>query len=332
MPTHKVRILPSGHEFECTEHQSFLHAALEQGINLHYGCETGGCGDCLAELVDGEIQAIRFSDYLLSPQQKARRQFLACINAPRSDCVIRADEVGSPREIPEQRIEARVYRMERLSPDVMALFLKTPRSQPLQFLAGQHVTVDLGDGLTRNKSIASCPCDGLKPEIHVRYRPGDPFSERVFEGLKRNDRVTLTGPWGDFVLDDDSTRPLVFIAYDTGFASIKSLIEHAIALEKSQPIHLYWVVTPGHTPYQENFCRSIEDALDNVKYFPIAIREPSNECIQAVMGKILGQEEAIKFTDVYLTLPERYKRIAEDRFKTVGIDDRHWRIDTLIRL
>jgi len=327
-----VRILPSGHEFECSEQQSFLHAALEQGINLHYGCETGGCGDCLATLVDGEIAAIRFSDYLLTPQQKAQRRFLACINAPRSDCVIRADEVGSPREIPEQKIEARVYRMQRLSDDVMQVSLKTPRSQPLQFLAGQHVTVDLGNGLTRNKSIASCPCDGLKPEIHVKYRPGDAFSEQVFRRLKKNDRVALTGPWGNFVLDDDTARPLVFIAYDTGFASIKSLIEHAIALEKPQGIHLYWVVTPNHTPYLENYCRSLEDALDNLRYFPIAIREPSDECIQAVIGKIVGQEEAIKFSDVYLTLPESYRDIAERRFIDAGIDDRHWRIDTLIKL
>ena len=332
MPTHRVRILPSGHEFDCSEHQSFLHAALEHGINLHYGCETGGCGDCLARLVEGEIGAIRFSDYLLSPQQKANHQFLACINSPRSDCVIQADEVGSPREIPQQQIEARVYRMERLSDDVMQLLLKTPRSQPLQFLAGQHVTVELGDGLSRNKSVASCPCDGLKPEFHVKYRPGDAFSEHVFHRLKKNDRVGLTGPLGDFVLDDDGTRPLVFIAYDTGFASIKSLIEHAIALEKSQSVHLYWVVTPNHTPYRENYCRSIEDAMDNIRYFPIAIREPSDHCIDAVIGKILGQEPAIKFSDVYLTLPETYRRIAEQRFRDAGIDDRHWRIDTLIRI
>jgi CDP-4-dehydro-6-deoxyglucose reductase len=327
-----VRILPSGHEFDCSGHQSFLQAALEQGINLHYGCETGNCGDCLATLVDGEIAAIRFSDYLLTPQQKADRRFLTCINAPGSDCVIRADEVGSPREIPEQHIEARVYRMERLSDDVMQVSLKTPRSQPLQFLAGQHVTVDLGNGLSRNKSIASCPCDGLKPEIHVKHRPGDPFSEHVFDRLKKNDRVSLTGPWGDFVLDDDTTRPLVFVAYDTGFASIKSLIEHAIALEKPQDIHLYWVVTPNHTPYRENYCRSIEDALDNVRYFPIAIREPSDECIDAVMDKILGQEAAVKFSDVYVTMPERYRGIAAERLQAAGIDDRHWRIDTLVRL
>ncbi len=332
MTTHRIRILPSGHEFECSDHQSLLHAALESGIHLHYGCENGSCGECLAKLVDGEIEAIRHSDFVLSPQQKADGRFLSCCHAPRSDCVIQADEVGSPREIPQQRIEARVYRLECLSEDVMQLSLKTPRSQPLQFLAGQHIRLDFGNGLSRNKSIASCPCDGLKPQIHVKYRPGDPFSEHVFRTLKKNDRVCLEGPCGDFVLDDDTTRPLIFIAYDTGFASIKSLIEHAIALDKPQPIHVYWVVTPNHSPYLENYCRSIEDALDNVRYFPIAIREPSDECIDAVISKIIGQEEAIKFSDVYLTLPEAYRSIAERRFQQAGIDDRHWRIDHLLRV
>ena len=330
MARHRIRILPSGHEFECSDRQSLLHAALESGLHLHYGCDNGSCGDCLAQLVAGEVGPIRHSDFVLAPQQKADGVFLACCQAPRSECVIRADEVGSPREIPLQRIEARVYRLERLSAEVMQLSLKTPRSQPLQFLAGQHVRLDLGNGLSRSKAIASCPCDGLKPQFHVQYRCGDPFSEQVFRQLKKNDRVCLEGPGGDFVLDDDSIRPLIFIAYDTGFASIKSLIEHAIALDKQQPMHLYWVVTPNHSPYLENYCRSLEDALDNLRYFPIAIREPSDECIDAVIGKIIGQEEAIKFSDVYLTLPKEYRLIAERRFEQAGIDDRHWRIDDLM--
>ena len=53
----------------------------------------------------------------------------------------------------------------------------------------------------------------------------------MFAGLKDVATVRVEGPRGEFVLDEASTRPLVFVAFDTGFAPIKSLIEHAMALD-----------------------------------------------------------------------------------------------------
>ena len=91
----------------------------------------------------------------------------------------------------------------------------------------------------------------------------------IKQRLQTKHQVMLSGPDGDFVLDTTSQRPLIFIAYETGFAPLKSLIEHAISLELTQPIHLYWAArhTDGH--YLENHCRSWQDALDNFRYTAI---------------------------------------------------------------
>jgi len=332
MPSHRVTLLPSRHQFNASSKQSLLKAGLESGLNLRYGCEGGSCGDCLARLVEGDIEATCHSDFVLSPQQKANQYFLSCCHAAVSDCYIEATEIGSVNEIAQQQIEARVYRLQKLSDNVMSIFLKTPRTQPLRFLAGQYVNIQLNDQLQRNKSIASCPCDGLKPEIHVRLRSDDEFSEHVFARLKKNDQISIQGPLGEFVLDDDSSRPLLFIAYDTGFAGIKSLLEHAIALEKEQPVQLYWIVTPHGTPYQENYCRAIEDALDNFSYFPLSIKEDSEKCIKAVLAKIIKQEAAIKYSDVFMILPDAFRAMAESQFIEAGIDSRHWNIDSFQKL
>jgi len=292
-----------------------------------YGCEGGNCGKCLVRLVSGTTERIRHSDFVLSQSQKDRQQLLSCCHAASSDVVMEAVEIGSVSEIEEQTIDARVYRMDRLSESVMSLVLKTPRGQPLTFLAGQYVTLGINGVLTRNKSIASCPCDGLNLEVHVKNRLHDPFSEYVFKHLKKNQRVMISGPHGEFVLDDESDRALILIAFDTGFASIKSLLEHAIALEKEQSVKLYWIVTAGNQPYLENYCQSIVHALDNVSYHPELVAQRSVAAITQVLEKIVRQEPAIRQSDVYLTLPVEFQDNAQKLFVAEGLE--HWRVDTI---
>ena len=58
------------------------------------------------------------------------------------------------------------------------------------------------------------------------------------------------------MLDEDDAKPAVFIASGTGFAPIKSLIEHAMNLEFRAPMRLYWHVPGIQEPYAHNLCRS----------------------------------------------------------------------------
>lgn len=278
------------------------------------------------------MQRIKHSDFVLRPEQKAAGFFLSCCCAADSDCQIHMREIGTSEEIRQQAIETRVYRKQPLSADVLSLTLKTPRSQPLQFLAGQHVTLIVNDELSRNKSIASCPCEGHRVEFHVKHRSSDPFSRYIFDRLQKNDRVRLEGPWGNFILDDESSRPLIFIAYDTGFASIKSLLEQVIALELPQSVSIYWLVTPNNTPYLVNYCRSIEDALDNFSFYPIAMRESSDWCLGEVLGKIVDQTAEINQADVYITVPDGLKETVRAVLMRTGVSVDQWRIDTLVRL
>ena len=62
----------------------------------------------------------------------------------------------------------------------------------------------------------------------------------------------------------------MFLACDTGFAPIKSLLEHAMALEVSERLYLYWLATRPAGHYLANLCRSWADALDNFSYTPVA--------------------------------------------------------------
>ena len=77
-----------------------------------------------------------------SPKPTAKAGFaLFCQARPLSDLVIESREVGAVRDIPIKTLPCRVQKMERLAPDVMALYLRLPANERLQFLAGQYIEI-----------------------------------------------------------------------------------------------------------------------------------------------------------------------------------------------
>jgi CDP-4-dehydro-6-deoxyglucose reductase len=58
--------------------------------------------------------------------------------------------------------------------------------------------------------------------------------------MKERDILRFEGPLGTFFLREDSTKPIVFVASGTGFAPIKSIIEHALHKGVARPMVLYW--------------------------------------------------------------------------------------------
>jgi CDP-4-dehydro-6-deoxyglucose reductase len=192
-----------------------------------------------------------------------------CCNAPVSDVVIEAIEASNARDIPQQQITTKVKNIE-FKGDVALLHLRTPRTKRLRFLAGQYAALSGGPGLpVSNYSISSCPCDDMNLQFQIPRIAGEAFSEHVFENLKAGDVVDINGPHGEFVLDETSVRSLVFVAWHTGFAPIKSLIEHAMALDDAEHIHLFWIAASPKDRYLDNLCRAWQDALDNFHYHTI---------------------------------------------------------------
>jgi CDP-4-dehydro-6-deoxyglucose reductase len=264
-----VKVLPSGHEFILEGRSTLLEAGLRAGLALEYGCSNGNCGKCLARLVSGDVQKARHHDFRISEQQKINGHMLLCCNTTDSDVVIEAREASSAHEITQQHLTARVRDIRIVSDDVALLHLKTPRTQRLRFMAGQHVMLGGNDLPQAHYSVASCPCDDMNLHFQVPRSEQDAFSEIVFGDLKKGEKVDVTGPGGEFVLDEESPRSPVFIAWQTGFAPIRSLIEHAMSLEVVESISLVWIARNKDHRYLDNLCRSWNDALDDFSYVPV---------------------------------------------------------------
>ena len=261
----QVHIKNTGHEFFVEGTNSILEAGLSAGLALNYGCSNGNCGNCKAKLISGEIKKTKPHDYVFSESEKLQNYFLCCSNTAITEIEIEADEAGSEKDIPQQKISAKVKKVDKLTEAVLILNLKTPRTKRLRFLAGQNVILSRADLPPLEIPIASCPCDDMNIQFHIPNDNTNPFINYVSEELNNSDSIHIEGPMGSFVLDENSNKPVIFIAFDTGFAPIKSLIEHAVTLEHAEYIHLYWMHTDDK-PYMHNQCRAWEDALDNFKY------------------------------------------------------------------
>jgi CDP-4-dehydro-6-deoxyglucose reductase, E3 len=252
-----IIIKPSNHSFTAETDETILEAGLRHGYTLAYSCRDGVCGACKGKILQGEVDYGSYQAFALTDDEKAEGQALFCKAKPQSDLVIESHEVIGAEEIPVKTLPSRVQKMERLAPDVMALHLKLPANERLQFLAGQYIEILMKDGSPRSFSLANAPHDDEFLQLHVRQIPGGTFSQHVFNEMKERDILRFRGPLGTFALDEASEKPVIFVASGTGFAPVKAIIEHILHIGLKRAMHFYWGVRTQADFYM----------LDRVRYW-----------------------------------------------------------------
>jgi CDP-4-dehydro-6-deoxyglucose reductase len=236
----KVTVQPSGHAFDVEEGESVLTAALRQDLVLPYGCRNGACGTCKGKIVEGQVDYGVYQKKALTDDEKAQGKALFCQARPLTDLVVEARTIGAAKDIQIKMLPCRVQKLERLADDVIVLYLRLPANERLQFLAGQYIEFLLKDGSRRSFSMGNAPHDDELIQLHLRHVAGGQFTDHVFGKMKERDILRLEGPLGTFFLREDSAKPIVFVASGTGFAPIKSIIEHALRKGVTRPMVLYW--------------------------------------------------------------------------------------------
>jgi CDP-4-dehydro-6-deoxyglucose reductase len=227
-----------------------------------------------------------------------------------SDVVIEGDVTRVPADLPDQLLRGVVRAVDQATEEVAVIHIKSPPSDRLCFLAGQRAVLTVAGSLSAQLSIASCPCEDRHLEFHVRRMHGNLFSDYVFDQLKPGDAVSIRGPIGNFVLDTESNRPIVFLAFCNGFAAVKSLMEHAMALDQAESMHLMWIATNASGIYLPGLARAWADALDNFEYIPVIIggdldatASRQETAVARILGPKLRAIPALTRADVYVAGP-----------------------------
>jgi CDP-4-dehydro-6-deoxyglucose reductase, E3 len=317
----RVTLRPSGREFVVEGHDTLLQAGLHAGAKLNYGCLNGACGLCKARVISGTVARLRPSDYPLSEAERLQGYTLLCAHTAASNEIeIETLEASDPKEIPQQQIVAKVRAVKPLSKDTSLVHLQTPRSNRLRFLAGQCVTLGaagVGDDMHGTYPVASCPCEERNLHFYVAHRADDPFSQVVSSGgLKLGDPVTVWGPQGDFVLSDNH-RPMVFAGCDVGFAPLKSLIEHAVAIDVAESLALYWLATRADGHFLANQCRAWSEAFDQFEYSPHF--DPDQVSGARALAQAMRADLFLDQCDYYVAGPAEFIETIAGELKAGGV-------------
>jgi CDP-4-dehydro-6-deoxyglucose reductase len=270
---HHLMVRPDNRIVAVRPGETILEAALRDGIAFPYECRNGGCGHCKCRVLHGRFEQGPYQDSVLTAEERAGGQALACSAVPLSDLELEYEPQSLPGGVRPREYEATVAQMRRAAPDVMIVRLALPAGGLLRFHAGQYINVLLPDGSKRSFSFATAPHENRQIELQIRHIAGGRFTTHVFEAMRVGDRIRFEGPLGSFFLREDSDKPIIFVAGATGFAPVKSMVEHAFHTGLKRRMVLYWGTRRPEQMYARELCEQWARAHPNFAFVPV-LSEP----------------------------------------------------------
>jgi len=215
-------------------------------------------------------------------------------------------------------VTCKVSSIEKLNDFLYRIFLQP--QQAASYKAGQYVSVVMGEKDKRHFSIANAPRDELI-ELHIGATPENSYAMPVVEKMQSEGLVDVEIGNGEAYLREESTRPIVVVAGGTGFAYAKSIVEQVIALQLTNPVHLYWGVKESAHFYLQETASGWANNHENIHFHPvIELADPQWVGHQGyVHNAVLKDISDLSAFDVYVVGRfEMAKVVREDFVKQNG--------------
>jgi len=297
-----VVAIEGGPSFEQPSDDTMLKAALRAGIGFPYECNSGGCGSCKFELLDGEVQDLWPDAPGLSARDRQRRRFLACQSracGPVRVKVRPSDEyVACP--IP-RRLRARLVGREALTHDLHEFRFET--DGPAAFRPGQYALLTLaGVSAPRAYSMSNLPNESGQWHFQIRRVPGGQGTAVLFDALPIGADMTIDGPYGLAWLREDAQRDIVCVAGGSGLAPMISIARGADAagLLTSRRLHFFYGARTPADVCGEPLLRELASCGDRLRYVPVVSGDSTgwdgqtgfvHEVVERMFGDELASHE-----------------------------------------
>jgi len=219
---------------------------------------------------------------------------------------------------------------ERLSPDIMRLFLACPAAIRSDYQSGQYINIHYNNR-PRSFSLASAPGRHEHLELHIRRVPDNDFTDYVFEKSRPGDVLEISGPFGEFGIRKPCAHPLLFIAGGTGFAPIKSFIEYLLTAGNPQAMHLYWGARTRQDLYLDTLAQEWQRHHD-IHYTPV-LSQPGKadhwNGKQGLVHEVVGaQLSDLSPYEVYISGPPQMIASAHRHFLDLGLATEHFHTES----
>ena len=216
-----------GSSFEQQEGDTLLRAALRAGVGLSYECNSGGCGGCKFELLQGEVETLWADAPGLNERDKRRGRHLACQCRAKGPVSIKASTGKEyvPKVVP-QRHKAQLVGSSDITHDLREFRFRSTGGA--NFLPGQFAMLDLaGLDASRAYSLSNTANDDGEWHFQVRRVPHGKGTHVLFDKLACGDEIGLDGPYGVAWLRTESPRDIVCVAGGSGLAPMVSIARGA---------------------------------------------------------------------------------------------------------
>ncbi len=251
-----------------------LNTLSEQKIYLPSAC--GGkatCGTCKFRLIEGggEIKPTELP--FLSLHEKEEGVRLSCQVKVKDDMKI---------EIPKQLLNAKSYKTKVTqivdqTYDIKLVKFKLLNPKEMVFKPGQFAQIVVpGIDVIRAYSIASNPAQTDEIELIIRQVPNGKATTFVHKALQVGDKITLTGPFGDFYLQEDSNRDMICIAGGSGKAPIRSILYYLKDRGMNRKVKYFFGAKSKRDLYMTEEFEALQKEFPNFEYIP-ALSEPLPE-------------------------------------------------------
>ena len=276
-----INLRPSGLQFAADADSTVLDSAEKAGIALPYGCRGGSCGACKGRVIEGDVERGIEDQFAMTDAERAAGFVLLCVAQPRSGAVIEVADVSRLGGIVVKTLPSRIISIEHAAPDVLIVALKLPASEAFDFRAGQYITLMFKDGERRDFSLANAPHELGFVQLHIKLNAGS-YTARMFNDvLKERDILRFEGPLGSFGINTASTKPMILLAGGTGYAPIKSILDHmahgGCDGGTRRDVHLYRGAPDRAGLYLPDQHWQWVSAFDNFAYVPV-LSDPTPAC------------------------------------------------------
>ncbi|MCL1077419.1 NAD(P)H-flavin reductase [Parashewanella spongiae] len=201
-------------------------------------------------------------------------------------------------------------------------------SEPVDFKAGQYLSVIMDENDKRPFSIASAP-HARNIELHIGAAVAESYPMQVVERLKQcladAHTIDVEIPAGTAHLRHDSTRPRLLIAGGTGFSYIKSIVEHQIEQQSNTETILYWGCRNQDAMYYQAQAECWHEQHPWLTFIPVIEDSDDNWA-----GKTANLLEQVKhdFTDVsaydiYIAGRFDMAAAARELLRTMKVNEAH---------
>jgi CDP-4-dehydro-6-deoxyglucose reductase len=331
--TDKVKLVNDSRSFNTQTGENILSAGLRQGIVIPHNCRNGFCGSCMGLLHSGQVEYEGDEKPRALTEDQEKAGYVLCCQAhTKDDIELEVETIDAVADIEIKTLPCRVNRLEKMADDVMLVELKLPPHEKFIFHAGQYLDFLLRDGRRRSFSMANPPSSDGVIELHIREVPGGFFTGQVFNEMKEKDMLRIQGPFGTFLLRDDSSRPVIMIAGGTGFAPLKSMLEGVRAQGCDRPIHLYWGARAARDLYFDKQLKQWIEELDCLTYTPVLSEPHASDKWTGAKGwvheKVMEDFPDLQGVDVYASGPPPMVNAIQKSFPLVGLQQGHLYFDS----